>query len=165
MLDEDIEEYHEPVDVYEVDRGGGVFYQGPGQLIAYIISPLTQKDIYVHMRNLEVVCVRFLRKLGLAAYRKKHRVGVWLEKKQVGFIGIGVSQWVSYHGMAININPDLTAFKLIDEFNDSPFAIGSVNEFLETPIHVRKAKSLLIRSFCEVFNYQVEKTEKLTKVA
>ncbi|MBN1793634.1 MAG: lipoyl(octanoyl) transferase LipB [Candidatus Omnitrophica bacterium] len=165
LFDDEAEEYNEPVDVYEVDRGGAVFYHGPGQLIAYLISPLSPQDICVYVKNLEEVCIRLLRKLGLAAYRKKNRVGVWIGKKQIGFFGIGISQWISYHGMAINVNPDLSAFKMIDEFNDTTFSVGSMNDFLEAPLHIKKAKVLLTRSFCEVYNYRVEKTEKFTRVA
>ena len=103
------------VDLIETDRGGGVTYHGPGQLVAYPVLDLTQWRCSVgwYLRSLEEVVIRLLSTYGLTGERLEGYTGVWVNGAKVAAIGVGVHQWVSFHGTAINVCPDMAHFGLI----------------------------------------------------
>jgi lipoyl(octanoyl) transferase len=99
-------------DVAETGRGGDVTYHGPGQLVAYPILQLAdaQRDIHRYLRNLEEIMIRTCADFGLAAGRIDKLTGVWIGERKVGAIGVRVARWVTSHGLALNVNTDLSAF-------------------------------------------------------
>jgi lipoyl(octanoyl) transferase len=103
------------VQVYEVERGGDVTYHGPGQLVGYPILDLRQhrEDLHWYLRQLEAGLIRALGRLGVQGERRAGLTGVWTRGRKIASIGIHVKQWVSFHGFALNVNTDLSAFDLI----------------------------------------------------
>ncbi|MBF0330634.1 MAG: lipoyl(octanoyl) transferase LipB [Candidatus Omnitrophica bacterium] len=101
--------------VISVDRGGDVTLHGPGQLVVYPIVDLKfmGRDITAYLHKLEQACVDFLKDFGIVAKGDDRRRGVWVGSRKIASIGIGVSRWVTYHGIAVNISTDLELFKVI----------------------------------------------------
>ncbi len=103
------------IDVFEIERGGDVTYHGPGQLVGYPIFDLTQhrRDLHWFLRQLEEALIAALRTLGIASERRAGYTGVWTAGRKIASIGIHVRQWVTWHGFALNVTTDLSAFDLI----------------------------------------------------
>lgn len=102
-------------DVVEVERGGDVTWHGPGQLVGYPILHLSQhrEDLHWYLRTLEQALIDALGTLGVAAERNPGKTGVWTRGRKIASIGIHVKQWVTLHGFAINVRPDLGWFDAI----------------------------------------------------
>ncbi|MFH0754706.1 MAG: lipoyl(octanoyl) transferase LipB [Candidatus Omnitrophota bacterium] len=102
-------------DVLPVDRGGDVTLHAPGQLVIYPVVDLKRmgRDVGVYLQKLEQACVDFLKDFGIVAKGDNTRRGVWVGPLKVASIGIGVSRWVTYHGVGVNITTDLELFKVI----------------------------------------------------
>ena len=102
--------------VYAAGRGGQYTYHGPGQLIAYVMLDLRQsRDIRAFVRMLEEWLIRSLLTLGVHGERREGRVGIWVTKDdgseaKIAALGIRVRKWISFHGVSLNINPDLEHF-------------------------------------------------------
>jgi lipoyl(octanoyl) transferase len=107
----------EGVDLFEVERGGDVTYHGPGQLVGYPILDLTgyRQDLHWYLRTLEQALIEALASLGIGAERHPGFTGVWTAggKRKIASIGVHVKQWVTWHGFALNVTTDLTAFDRI----------------------------------------------------
>jgi lipoyl(octanoyl) transferase len=103
------------VDVFEVERGGDVTYHGPGQLVGYPILDLSRhrRDLHWYLRTLEQALIAALGELGLPAERNPGYTGVWTRGRKIASIGIHVKQWVTWHGFALNVTTDLSAFERI----------------------------------------------------
>ncbi len=103
------------IDVVEVDRGGDVTYHGPGQLVAYPILDLTRRrrSIQWYLRKLEDIVIDFLAEYDLTGERLEGYTGVWVGGAKVAAIGVGIHNWVTFHGIAINVDPDMEHFRLI----------------------------------------------------
>jgi lipoyl(octanoyl) transferase len=103
------------VEVVEVDRGGDVTWHGPGQLVGYWIFDLRAlyQDVHRYLREIEEVLIRVLARHRIEAGRSAGATGVWVGQEKVAAIGMHLSHWVSTHGFALNIEPDLAAFSWI----------------------------------------------------
>jgi len=108
------------VPVVAVERGGDVTYHGPGQLVAYPIIQLegAKMDLHLHLRNLEDAVIYTLGDLGLNGVRDDRNTGVWLPMEngwphKICSVGIACRRWVTWHGLALNLSPDLAAFRRI----------------------------------------------------
>jgi lipoyl(octanoyl) transferase len=102
--------------VVRVERGGDVTWHGPGQLVAYPI--VGTRDLHAHLRALEQAVIEVLAPLGLGGQRDARNTGVWLpsppgEPKKVCSVGIACRRWVTWHGLALNVDPDLARFATI----------------------------------------------------
>jgi len=102
--------------VVEVERGGDVTWHGPGQLVAYPIVDLRgrREDLHLHLHSLEDAVVALLGELGLASGRDARNTGVWVEGQKICSIGIACRRWVSWHGLALNIDPQAHWFRRIN---------------------------------------------------
>ncbi len=105
--------------VYKTGRGGQYTYHGPGQRVAYIILNLKQRqqkpDIKRYIYNLEEWIIRTIARFGIKGMRREGRVGIWVnieggKEAKIAAIGVRVRHWISFHGVAINVNPDLSNF-------------------------------------------------------
>ncbi len=105
----------EGVKIVPIDRGGEVTLHSPGQLVIYPIFNLTRygRDLKVFLETLEQVAIDLLLDFGIVANSLRGGRGVWVKERKIASIGIGVKKWVSFHGMAINVNTNLDLFKLI----------------------------------------------------
>src|SRR6266568_1277606 len=103
------------IEVFEIERGGDVTFHGPGQLVGYPIIDLTghQRDLHWYLRTLEQALIDALAGLGISATRNPGYTGVWTGNRKIASIGIHVKQWVTWHGFALNVTTDLTAFDRI----------------------------------------------------
>ena len=103
--------------VYPTGRGGRYTYHGPGQRIAYVMLNLSQRgsDLHAYVEALETWIIQSLDHFGITGERRSDRVGVWVvrddgREDKIAAIGVRVRRWVSYHGIAINLDPDLQRF-------------------------------------------------------
>jgi lipoyl(octanoyl) transferase len=109
------------IELIRVERGGEVTYHGPGQLVAYPIIALARRGLLVRplVRALEAAMIETCASFGVAADRREGHPGCWIEPngaapRKIGALGIRIERGVSYHGIALNIDPDLSDFELID---------------------------------------------------
>ncbi|MBF0490552.1 MAG: lipoyl(octanoyl) transferase LipB [Candidatus Omnitrophica bacterium] len=103
------------VTVQTVDRGGDVTLHAPGQLVVYVILDLNlfKRDLKGYLEKLEQVAVDLLKEFGILAVSVPGKRGVFVKADKIISIGVGVRKWVSYHGVGINVNTDLSLFSLI----------------------------------------------------
>lgn len=153
---------------HEISRGGEATYHGPGQLVVYPIFNLEDhgKDVHVFLRKLEQVTIHALAKFGIAGIVRTGLTGVWLqnkhgEYKKIASIGIGLKRWVSYHGIAINLNPELSYFDAISPCGLETGTMTSIKEVLSnTRQYIPSMDELregLIDSFLEIFDLARDK--------
>jgi lipoyl(octanoyl) transferase len=110
------------IEVIRVERGGEVTYHGPGQLVAYPIMRLGDRALLVRplVAALEAAMIETCAQLGVDAFRRDGHPGCWIEgdpgrpHRKIGALGLRIERGVSYHGIALNIDPDLRDFELID---------------------------------------------------
>jgi lipoyl(octanoyl) transferase len=109
------------IELIRVERGGEVTYHGPGQLVAYPILALAERGLLLRplVRALEAALVETCAAFGVAAARRDGHPGCWVDPegtapRKIGALGIRVERGVSYHGIALNVAPDLADFELID---------------------------------------------------
>jgi lipoate-protein ligase B len=103
------------IDVVDIRRGGGTTAHNPGQLVFYPILYLQQLNLGIseYIRELESIGVELLEQLGVHAERQKGYPGLWIGTKKIASIGVRVSKFITFHGMAINIQNDLNIFEFI----------------------------------------------------
>jgi lipoyl(octanoyl) transferase len=103
--------------VYSSGRGGQYTYHGPGQLVAYVMLDLNKRgrDVRCHVQRLEAWVIAALAPYGIAGERRAGRPGIWVRRPQmdakIAALGVRVRHWITYHGIAINVCPDLSHFE------------------------------------------------------
>lgn len=144
-------------EVHRIERGGEVTYHCPGQLVGYPILNLQyhQKDLHWYLRQLEEVIIRTLAHYQLSGQRIEGLTGVWADGYKLAAIGIKVSRWITMHGFALNICPDLSGFKQITPCGIADRPVGAMAQFL-SGITVADVKPVLVRCFAEVFNLSAD---------
>ena len=127
------------LEVFEVERGGDVTYHGPGQLVGYPIFHLAQhkQDLHWYLRQLEEVLIVALREFGVAAERNAGNTGVWTGGRKIASIGVHTKQWVTWHGFALNVTTDLSAFDLIVPCGIPGVVMTSVAREMDARTHGR----------------------------
>ena len=102
-------------DVVEIERGGDVTWHGPGQLVGYPILDLSRhrEDLHWYLRTLEQALIDGLDAMQVRAERRPGKTGVWTAGRKIASIGVHVKQWVTLHGFALNVQPDLDWFTMI----------------------------------------------------
>ena len=151
-FDPQIEEF----EIHRIERGGEVTYHCPNQLVGYPILNLRyyQQDLHWYLRQLEEVIIQTIAKYNLQAYRIPKLTGVWLEGKKVAAIGIKVKRWITMHGFALNVCPDMNGFQHIIPCGIADKPVGSLVEFLPD-ITVEQVRVDIAQSFAEVFNVEL----------
>jgi lipoyl(octanoyl) transferase len=142
--------------LYRIERGGEVTYHCPGQLVGYPILNLRyyKQDLHWYLRQLEEVLIQVLAVLGLQGDRIPGMTGVWLEGRKVAAIGIKVSRWITMHGFALNVCPDLTGFERIVPCGIADRSVGSLVQFCPD-IQLEDMRQLVAAQFAEVFEIQL----------
>ena len=120
------------IELFEVARGGDITWHGPGQLVCYTVCDLDARgrDLHRFLRELEAGLIRTLESYGIHGKRVEGRTGVWVEGAKIASIGIAVRRWVSYHGIALNVRPDLGFFDLIHPCGLSGIRMASLSSLL-----------------------------------
>lgn len=147
--------------VYKTGRGGKYTYHGPGQRVVYVMLDLKeihkpQPDIKLFVKQLEQWVIAVLGCFGIQAYAIAGRVGIWVkgpkgEDEKIAAIGIRLKKWVSYHGIAINLDPDLTHFDGIIPCGLKDSGVSSI-ERLSKGITFKQLDMMLLDQFCKIFN-------------
>lgn len=142
--------------LYRIERGGEVTYHCPGQLVGYPILNLRhyQQDLHWYLRQLEEVLIQVLGVLGLQGDRIPGMTGVWLEGRKIAAIGIKVSRWITMHGFALNVCPDLAGFERIVPCGIADKPVGSLAQF-RPDIQFEEMRQLVAAQFAEVFEVQL----------
>lgn len=132
-----------PVELVPVERGGGVTYHGPGQLVAYPILDVRKKtgDMHKFLRWLEDVMIRTIAHWGLKGGHHPTHTGVWVDKRKIASLGVAVRQWISYHGVALNVSTDLRYFGAIHPCGLSPEVMTSMEQLTGKSIPLTEVKS------------------------
>lgn len=140
------------INVHRVERGGEVTYHCPGQLVGYPILNLQYyfKDLHWYLRQLEEVLIRVLAGYGLKGDRYPGLTGVWLEGRKVAAIGIKVSRWITMHGFALNVCPNLAGFEQIVPCGISDKPVGSLAQWIPG-INIDEVRSRVALAFASVF--------------
>lgn len=140
-------------DVYRVERGGEVTHHCPGQLVGYPILNLSyhRKDLHWYLRQLEDVVIHTLAHYGLVGYRIDGLTGVWVGGYKLAAIGIKVSRWITMHGVALNVCPDLSGFRRITPCGIADRPVGTVAQFLPG-VTVAEIKPIFIKYFAKTFD-------------
>lgn len=142
--------------VHRVSRGGDVTFHGPGQLVGYPILDLTAhgRDVHAYLRALETVLIDALAEYGLEAQRKAGLTGVWVGARKIASIGVGVRRWITYHGFALNVDPELAYFAAIVPCGLAGVRMTSMVECLSRPVRAAEMKNRVVESFAWRFGYE-----------
>jgi lipoyl(octanoyl) transferase len=151
---------------FEAGRGGQWTYHGPGQRTAYVMLDLTRphgavpvSDIHCYVNALEEWLIRTLDRFNVKGERRKGRVGIWVTDRtagteaKIGAIGVRVTRWVSWHGVALNVDPDLSHFGGIVPCGIRDHGVTSLTE-LGIPATMAEADVALRAAWDEVFGDQ-----------
>jgi lipoate-protein ligase B len=141
------------IELVQIRRGGGTTAHNPGQLVFYPIINLKSAKIGVteYIRMLETIGIEFLSLFGLQSQRRKGFPGLWIENRKIASIGVKIEKWITFHGMAINVNNDLSIFDMIIPCGLDDVVMTSVLEETGKDIKMADAKEelkkILIKHF------------------
>jgi lipoyl(octanoyl) transferase len=121
---------HLPHPFFQINRGGQATYHGPGQLMGYPIIDLLHcgQDLHKYLRWIERVLIEFLNGFEIAAQRREGLTGVWVQKRKIASIGVGVRHWITMHGFALNVCGDLSPFDHITPCGISNVCMTSIEK-------------------------------------
>ena len=146
---------HSPQDVktYHIERGGDVTFHGPGQLVGYPILDLHnyKKSISWYMRSLEQLIIDTLAEYGITAERKVGLTGVWVGDEKIAALGVRVTRWVTMHGFALNVTPDLIYYSGIIPCGIFEYGVTSMAKLVTNEITVNSVKRVLTKMFMNQF--------------
>lgn len=148
------------VELFNVSRGGDVTFHGPGQLVAYLIADLTgrERDLHRFLRELEEAVIDFLSQYNLEGERIAGKTGVWVEGRKICAMGVAVRNWISFHGLALNVSTSLDYFSLIVPCGLTD-PVTSLELELKKRVDFEKAKDRLAESIASVFGYDLCQTK------
>ena len=146
---------HTPIDVktYHIERGGDVTFHGPGQLVGYPILDLHnyKKSISWYMRGLEQIIIDTLAEFMVISERKDGITGVWVGDEKIAALGVRVKRWITMHGFALNIMPDLSYYSGIIPCGIFEYGVTSMAELVIGELVFDSVKQVLIEKFMNQF--------------
>jgi lipoyl(octanoyl) transferase len=148
---------------YHINRGGDITYHGPGQIVGYPILDLENffTDIHQYMRRLEESIIRTCAAFGVVAGRIPGLTGVWVDyegkgnARKIAALGVKTSRWVTMHGLALNVNADLTYFQNIVPCGITDKAVTSIQQELGEPVSLLAVQQVLQDRMVELFEMEV----------
>lgn len=145
-------ESNPPHPLFRIERGGEVTHHCPGQLVGYPILDLKRHrtDLHWYLRQLEEVVIQTLAAAGISGTRQPGLTGVWVGDTKLAAIGIKVSRWITMHGFALNVCPDLSGFEAIVPCGIADKSVGSMAQFCPD-ITVAAVMPLVRQAFSQVF--------------
>jgi len=148
----------EGISLFFIERGGDVTYHGPGQLVGYPIIDLSKrgKDIHRYVHDLEDVLMRTLKDFSITAARDESHAGVWVQQQEVAAIGVSIRRWVTMHGFALNVNPNLEHFSFINPCGLSDRKATSMSQLLGREVPMEAVIKQIVAHFSEVFETRIE---------
>ncbi len=146
-----------PFPSYETGRGGQVTYHGPGQRVAYLMLDLNKrgKDLRAYVKQLEQWIILTLAEFGIEGFLREGRIGVWVDtgrgEAKIAALGVRVQKWVTSHGIALNVNPDLSHYAGIVPCGIREFGVTSLAA-MGVEATMDEVDAVLRRQFDTVFN-------------
>ncbi len=142
------------IDIYEIERGGDVTYHGPGQLTGYPIIVLRHFKIDVHwyLRQLEETIIKVLAEYSIVGERIEGYTGVWVGNEKVAAIGVAIRRWITYHGFALNVYPDMSHFQMIRPCGITDKGVTSIEKLLGHRVDMDGVIDKTASAFAEVLN-------------
>ncbi len=146
----------EGIDLFMVDRGGDITYHGPGQLVGYPILNLSHhgKDLHRYLRFLEESLIRALQHFGIWAGRMPPHTGVWVGDEKVAAIGVKASHWITQHGFALNVSPQLEHFLGIVPCGIEDKGVTSMERLLGRQVSLQEVTPMVVEQLARVFEFQ-----------
>lgn len=152
------------VEIFETNRGGDVTYHGPGQLVGYPIFDLKpdRQDVRRYVRDVEESIIRTLAEYGVEAGRAPKWTGVWVGAEddpaavKVCAIGVHIKRWITTHGFALNVIPDLSHFGMIVPCGIAERGVASMSSLLGRLVDPEEVEAVVARKFGEVFGWPLE---------
>ena len=140
-------------ELFQTDRGGDVTYHGPGQLVGYPIINLKTMGLGIrsYVSNIEQLLIDVLYDYGINASIKQGLTGVWIDDRKIASIGIRVSQWITTHGFALNVNTDMNYFSNIISCGIDNVSMTSMEKELNKKISISDVKQSTINHFNDIF--------------
>lgn len=141
------------VEVHETGRGGDITYHGPGQIVGYPIIDLKPDrcDVHRYVRDLEEVLIRVAADYDVSATRVEGLTGAWVGHEKLAAIGVRIARWVTSHGFAFNLAPDLGYFNLIVPCGIADRGVTSLERQLSRTLDRTAVEDRIVERFCEVF--------------
>ncbi|WP_218823367.1 lipoyl(octanoyl) transferase LipB [Inquilinus limosus] len=142
--------------VYRAGRGGQYTYHGPGQRVGYVMVDLKRRnpDVRAYVHSLEEWLIRTLARFQVKGERREGRVGIWVERdgveKKIAAIGVRIRHWVTFHGVALNVDPDLSHFAGIVPCGLAQYGVTSLID-LGLPVTMADVDLALREAWDEVF--------------
>ena len=152
--------------VYKSSRGGQYTYHGPGQRVVYLMLNLRKKgyDIRKFISLIEEWIIRSLKDINVNAVNDKNHVGIWIKDKnslkKISSIGLRVRKGITFHGISINLNPNLENFKGINPCGNDPKDVTSLEE-IGLKNKIKKFDQVLLKNFSTVFNVKLKSKKTL----
>ncbi|MDD2736760.1 MAG: lipoyl synthase [Desulfuromonadaceae bacterium] len=148
------------IQVCRSDRGGKTTFHGPGQFVAYPILKLSNKDVHWYVQTLLNVISSVLMDLKLKPELRPGMPGVWVNNGKIASIGIAVKKWVAYHGIALNVNEDVSNFNLINPCGIPGQTITSINNERGEQQNSEHIKQNIVKNFKKSFGYSRAENER-----
>ena len=141
------------INVHQVERGGDVTYHGPGQLVGYPVIDLADRSIGVRqfVDLLEETIILTLADFGIRAGRQSQHRGVWVEDRKIAALGVAIKRWVSFHGFALNVSPNLDHYCHINPCELHHEQVTSMARLLGKPPAMAGVIQKLVSRFVELF--------------
>jgi lipoyl(octanoyl) transferase len=142
-----------PLNTVRINRGGDITYHGPGQLVGYPHLDLRKRgrDLFRYLRGLEESLIGTASRFGVESFQREGLTGVWTDHGKLASIGVGVRQWVTMHGFALNISTDLRYFSLINPCGMPDCPVTSLMECCGEPIEMADVREVIEEEFRRVF--------------
>tara|TARA_B110000263_G_scaffold245620_1_gene255480 strand:- start:1373 stop:2032 length:660 start_codon:yes stop_codon:yes gene_type:complete len=145
------------IPVYETDRGGQVTYHGPGQLVVYPIINLREWGGPVkYVRALEQVVIATLAEMGITANCESGNTGVWTDHGKIAAIGVKISRGIAFHGLALNVNTDLSLYENIIPCGIADRSVTSMAAILGEPVDLELVRYGMVYQFGHEFGFRIE---------
>jgi len=142
------------IEIVQTERGGDITYHGPGQLVAYGIIDLKAWGLGVldYATGLEETVIGVLADWGVRGARMSGARGVWVESRKIASIGLNVRRWVTMHGIALNVDPDMSHFQLINACGMPGTEMTSLSAEVHKPVTLPEAVESFVFHFGRVFD-------------
>jgi len=145
------------IPVYETDRGGQVTYHGPGQLVVYPIINLREWGGPVkYVRALEQVVIATLAEMEITANCESGNTGVWTDQGKIAAIGVKISRGIAFHGLALNVNTDVSLYQNIIPCGIADRSVTSMAAILSEPVDLELVRYGMVYQFGREFGFRME---------
>jgi lipoyl synthase len=142
------------ISLFFTDRGGDITYHGPGQLVVYPIMDLRKRgqDIHRYVYELQEAVIATLADFSIVGERDQKHVGVWVGRDKICAMGVAVRKWITMHGLALNVDPDLDSFSLITPCGIVGKGVTSIARLRENPPSLEEVMDRFTAHFSRVFS-------------